>query len=209
MRAKPPVAFKTRRDIARYFGGNTIECLICGRRFKRLHTHLAAKHGMAADDYKKRFGLPWTRGLTSATSLANSGWTDERKAKARKLAQKSRFFDLAHSTPRRELAPAQAVAGRGRQVHCLRTPCRCAAITGAGDVHARANLRGQRPARCIQSTGASCCASCSDACRRRGHGPNRTRPGAFSFTRTRLLCRPVLLAGYVGFAYQGASQKAP
>jgi len=50
---------------------------------------------MAADDYKKRFGLPWTRGLTSATSLANSGWTDERKAKARKLAL----------TPRRELAP--------------------------------------------------------------------------------------------------------
>jgi hypothetical protein len=81
MRAKPPVAFKTRRDIARYFGGNTIECLICGRRFKRLHTHLAAKHGIAADDYKKQFGLPWTRGLTSATSLANSGWTDERKAK--------------------------------------------------------------------------------------------------------------------------------
>jgi hypothetical protein len=51
MRAKPPAAFKTRRDIACYFGGNTIECLICGRRFKRLHTHLAAKHGMAADDY--------------------------------------------------------------------------------------------------------------------------------------------------------------
>jgi hypothetical protein len=105
MRAKPPAAFKTRSDIARYFGGNAIECLICGRRFKRLHTHLAAKHGMAADDYKKRFGLPWTRGLTSATSLANSGWTDERKAKARKLAQKSRLFDLAHSMPRRELAP--------------------------------------------------------------------------------------------------------
>src|ERR1700724_3784516 len=105
MRAKPPAAFKTRSDIARYFGGNTIECLICGRRFKRLHTHLAAKHGMAADDYKKQFGLPWTRGLTSATSLANSGWTDERKAKARKLARRSRFFKLAHQTPRLELAP--------------------------------------------------------------------------------------------------------
>jgi ribosomal protein S11 len=105
MRTKLPLAFKTRRDIARYFGGDTIKCLICGRHFKRLHTHLAAKHGMAADDYKKRFGLPWTRGLTSATSLANSGWTNERKAKARKLARKSRFFDFAHSTPRRELAP--------------------------------------------------------------------------------------------------------
>jgi predicted transcriptional regulator len=104
-RAKRPQAFKTRRDIERYFGGDTIQCLICRRHFKRLHTHLAARHGMAADDYKKRFGLPWTRGLTSAASLANSGWTEERKAKARKLARKSRFFKLAHLTPRREPAP--------------------------------------------------------------------------------------------------------
>jgi ROS/MUCR transcriptional regulator protein len=116
MRAKTPQAFKTRRDIERYFSGDTIECLICGRHLKRLQTHLAAKHGMAADDYKKRFGLPWTRGLTSATSLANSGWTDERKVKARKVARKSRFFKLAHLTPRRELAPflkAEAVEHLG------------------------------------------------------------------------------------------------
>src|SRR4030088_275157 len=70
--------------------------------FKRIW---AAKHGIAADDYKRRFGLPWSRGLTSAASLANSGWTDERKAKTRKLARQSRFFKLAHLTPRRELAP--------------------------------------------------------------------------------------------------------
>jgi hypothetical protein len=116
MRAKTPQAFKARRDIERYFSGDTIECLICGRHFKRLQTHLAAKHDMAADEYKKRFGLPWTRGLTSATSLANSGWTDERKAKARKLARKSRIFKLAHLTPRRELAPflkAEAVEHLG------------------------------------------------------------------------------------------------
>src|SRR6266446_10702411 len=103
-RMKPQV-FKTRRDIERYFSGDTIECLICGRHFKRLQRHLAAKHGVSADDYKKQFGLPWTRGLTSATSLANSGWTDDRKAKARRFARKSRFFELAHLTPRRELAP--------------------------------------------------------------------------------------------------------
>jgi ROS/MUCR transcriptional regulator protein len=113
---KTPQPFKKRPDIERYFSGNRIECLICGRHFKRLQTHLAAKHGMAADDYKKRFGLPWTRGLTSATSLADSGWTDERKVKARKLARKSRFFKLAHLTPRRELAPflkAEAVEHLG------------------------------------------------------------------------------------------------
>ena len=103
--AMKPQVFKTRRDVERYFSGDTIECLICGRHFKRLQRHLAAKHGLSADDYKKQFGLPWTRGLTSATSLANSGWTDDRKAKARKFARKSRFFELAHLTPRREFAP--------------------------------------------------------------------------------------------------------
>jgi len=105
MRAKTPSAFRTRRDIECYFSGDTIECLICGRHFKRLQTHLVAKHGVAADDYKRRFGLPWTRGLTSAASQANSGWTEERKANARKLARRSQFFKVAHLTPRRELAP--------------------------------------------------------------------------------------------------------
>ena len=38
-----PQVFKTRRDIERYFSGDTIECLICGRHFKRLNRHLAAK----------------------------------------------------------------------------------------------------------------------------------------------------------------------
>jgi hypothetical protein len=99
------IAFRTRREIERYFSGETIECLLCRRHFKRLQTHLAAKHAMTADEYKRRFGLPWTRGLTSAASLANSGWTNERKAKARKRAQQSRFFELAHLVPRREVAP--------------------------------------------------------------------------------------------------------
>jgi len=31
-RMKPQV-FKTRRDVERYFSGDTIECLICGRHF--------------------------------------------------------------------------------------------------------------------------------------------------------------------------------
>jgi predicted transcriptional regulator len=105
MRPKTSSIFKTRREIERYFGGETIECLICGRHFQRLQTHLSVKHGVAADDYKKRFGLPWSRGLISASSLAASGWTDERKAQARKLARQSGFYKFAHLEPRREFAP--------------------------------------------------------------------------------------------------------
>jgi hypothetical protein len=100
-----PRQFKARREIENYFSGATIECLLCRRHFKRLQTHLAAKHQMSADEYKERFGLPWTRGLISAASLANSGWTNKRKARARRLARQSRFFELAHLVPRREVAP--------------------------------------------------------------------------------------------------------
>ncbi|HEY3617301.1 MAG TPA: MucR family transcriptional regulator [Candidatus Sulfotelmatobacter sp.] len=96
---------KSRRDIDRYFSGKKIECLLCGRRFRRLGRHLAAKHDMSVNEYRSRFGLPWTRGLTSAASLASSGWTEERKARARSLARRSRFFELAHLTRHRELAP--------------------------------------------------------------------------------------------------------
>jgi hypothetical protein len=97
--------FRTRQEVDRYFSGKTIKCLLCGERFRRLSFHLFAKHGMSADDYKSRFGLPWTRGLTSATSHCNSGWNAERRIKASKQARKSRFFELAHPVPRREDAP--------------------------------------------------------------------------------------------------------
>lgn len=101
MAKRPP--FRTRQEVNRYFGGSTIQCLICGKRFGRLCYHLAAKHAMTADEYKSRFGLPWTRGLTSAQSHANSGWTEARRAKATKLARKSQFFKYAHPTTRREV----------------------------------------------------------------------------------------------------------
>jgi hypothetical protein len=71
---------------------------------------------MSVDNYRRRFGLPWSRGLTSAASRTASGWTRKRKENARKLAQQSRFFELAHMRPRREPAPflkAQAIQNLG------------------------------------------------------------------------------------------------
>src|SRR3954452_16835588 len=107
MRWTSPPPFQTPAEVERYFSGKTIMCLLCGRRYKRLGSHLPAKHDMGVNDYRVRFGLPWTRGLTSAASQAqtSSGWTKQRKAKARKLARRSRFFELAHLTERRDRAP--------------------------------------------------------------------------------------------------------
>jgi hypothetical protein len=110
------LVFQTPEEVERYFRGKRIECLLCGERFRRLGGHLATKHNMSANEYRGHFGLPWSRGLTSAASNAASGWTSTRKKKARKLAQQTRFFELAHLTPRRELAPflkSQAVKNLG------------------------------------------------------------------------------------------------
>ena len=60
---------------------------------------------MSADDYKATHGLPWSRGLASKDSSRNSGWTKTRRAKARKLAYRSKFFKLAHLTKRRCMVP--------------------------------------------------------------------------------------------------------
>src|SRR5271170_1752534 len=98
MRTTKSPFFQTRREVERYFSGKTIKCLLCGRQFRRLWGHLAAKHDMTVDDYRWQFGLPWSRGLTSAASSAASGWSPARKKKARKVAQQSRFFELAHLT---------------------------------------------------------------------------------------------------------------
>jgi len=105
MPTKKPRLFRTRREVESYFSGKTIKCLLCGGRFGRLSFHLAAKHGVTTDEYKSGFGLPWSRGLTSALSRANSGWNDHRRAKASRLARKSKFFKFAHPAPRREAAP--------------------------------------------------------------------------------------------------------
>jgi ROS/MUCR transcriptional regulator protein len=102
-----PPPFASRSQIERYFSGTTIRCLLCGERFRRLQSHLRARHGWSTDEYRVRFGLPWSRGLVSkaAFELASARWTAARRKQARQLAMKSRFFELAHSTPRRDEAP--------------------------------------------------------------------------------------------------------
>lgn len=57
--------FKNREEINAYFQGDKIECLLCGKYFKALATHIIRTHEYTVDEYKKEFGLPWGRGLTS------------------------------------------------------------------------------------------------------------------------------------------------
>lgn len=62
-REKP---FETPEEIYDYLNQDLIDCLLCGRRLGSLPAHLARIHRMSTDDYKTKYGLPYSRGLTCA-----------------------------------------------------------------------------------------------------------------------------------------------
>lgn len=55
--------FTTINQIEEYFSGDTITCLHCGKQYKILSVHLIKSHGILPDEYRKKYGLPYTRGL--------------------------------------------------------------------------------------------------------------------------------------------------
>jgi hypothetical protein len=55
--------FRAKTEIENYFAGNKVQCLLCGKLFKALPTHLERTHDITADDYREQYGLPWKRGL--------------------------------------------------------------------------------------------------------------------------------------------------
>jgi hypothetical protein len=54
--------FVSMEEIKHYLSGDDIECLVCGREFGTLQNHLAV-HEMSVNEYREKFGIPWTVGL--------------------------------------------------------------------------------------------------------------------------------------------------
>jgi predicted transcriptional regulator len=53
-------------EVEEYLGGETIECLLCGKRYQVLARHLECAHNTSLDLYRRQFGIPFSRSLTSA-----------------------------------------------------------------------------------------------------------------------------------------------
>jgi hypothetical protein len=58
--------FETKTEIDDYFAGDKVRCLLCGKQFKALSSHLGRVHDVTVDDYREQYGLPWQRGLCGA-----------------------------------------------------------------------------------------------------------------------------------------------
>jgi hypothetical protein len=51
-------------EVREYLSGDRIICLLCGRSLKALAYHLSKLHDMSSDDYRERYGIPWSYGLS-------------------------------------------------------------------------------------------------------------------------------------------------
>jgi hypothetical protein len=73
--------FKTREQVEDYFSGDKIVCLLCGKEFKSLQSHLKV-HGVGAEEYKERYSLPKSVGLCGKASRLKRRDVTVRRRKA-------------------------------------------------------------------------------------------------------------------------------
>ena len=55
--------FKDYDEYKQYFVGDRIICLLCGKHYRALGNHLRVSHEVDIDDYKKNYGILWTKSL--------------------------------------------------------------------------------------------------------------------------------------------------
>lgn len=87
--------FETRAEIDQYLAGERVTCLLCGREFRLLDTHLRNVHKVTSDDYREMYGLPYLRGLCGSSFSERRSehgkaiWSEneERQAAALKTAR--------------------------------------------------------------------------------------------------------------------------
>jgi len=71
---------------------DAIECLICGKKYIQVCTHVVQAHDMTAREYKDKFGL-WTDGIIrgeyrkrkSKSPLENGTWENLKKGKKNRI----------------------------------------------------------------------------------------------------------------------------
>lgn len=63
--------FKTIEAIREYLAGDKLVCLLCGKSYKKIGTHIQRIHGMTVDLYKQKYKIPWTYGLVCKETHKN------------------------------------------------------------------------------------------------------------------------------------------
>lgn len=59
------VVFKSYEELDEYLNGDEqyLQCLLCGKQYRLLSGHLRQTHDISDNEYKRIYGIPYTRGL--------------------------------------------------------------------------------------------------------------------------------------------------
>jgi len=97
----PPAPFQTLAEVREYVSGDRIQCLVCGKWYRRLQFMHLLRHDMTSDDYREKFGIPWSVSLTSAASrqATSSKMTPERIEAFKKVSAPRRGGWSTHVRP--------------------------------------------------------------------------------------------------------------
>lgn len=114
-----PHAFQTVDELKAYLEQEKLPCLLCGKAFNGLYTHINFCHDMTADDYRAMFGIPKHCGL-SGTLL--------RDKQSKRLKTQRSAGQIPQSPPKAHLDRLHTMA-RGKKREVL--PCHIDAIRRA------------------------------------------------------------------------------
>ena len=105
--------FSTLEEVRAYLAGDRICCLLCGRWFKALTSHLML-HDTNAAEYKLRYGIPWTYGLDSAET--NMLHADAQRAVDPNMLRSRAEVARASITGKRRLLSPPVIAQRSNRI---------------------------------------------------------------------------------------------
>ena len=67
------IYFKTKKEVDDYFSGDFIFCLICNKKLKMVGGKHLKTHEITVEEYKRKYGLPMSRGLVCESTAKNMG----------------------------------------------------------------------------------------------------------------------------------------
>lgn len=106
--------FETLDEVREYLSAPRIVCLECGKRFGKLHLHLLKKHNVSCDDYREKYGIPYSFGLVGISTLEKlqSNFAKTIESGAINIAETREKAWKSKKRPQRQAASTKGTASK-------------------------------------------------------------------------------------------------
>lgn len=131
--------FESYREVEMYFSTDKLVCLLCGQEKKKLGVHILKLHGVTCDQYRERYGIPWTYGLVCrATFNAHSDAVRARMMDGWKPPDNSPIGKVVFSKRRSPVKEEVALMNLGDEATKPRYPLQ---VGLDGKLHTKSEIR--------------------------------------------------------------------